>query len=200
MALKQMIARVMRALPNLPPGAIGEQDIIDMLNAAQQSLAVISNRFVVQEVLVPVQFDTVAFPDDLMKLVAVYWGNSETKRELYPEKDRLPTDNEEGTTVGWPVKYYTKDKRIILRPIPTMNNTVTVAYINKPADMTEDNDLPELDGSDEYLIAHALHRIHLEANSQAFQIWEIEKMRAEQEWRASSDQNYEVPFNVTGSW
>ena len=200
MTLNQMIARVMRALPNLPPGAIGEQDIIDMLNAAQQSLAVISNRFVVQEVLVPAQFDTVAFPDDLLKLVAVYWGDAKTKRELYPEKDRLPTDNEEGTTVGWPVKYYTKDKRIILRPIPTMNNTVTVAYINKPADMTEDNDLPKLDGSDEYLIAHALHRIHLEANSQAFQIWEIEKMKAEQEWRASSDQNYEVPFNVTGSW
>ena len=200
MTLKQLIARVMRALPNLPPGAIGEPEIIDMLNEAQRSLAILSNRINTKETTLLAGVDTVNFPTDLMKLVAVYWGDAKTKRELYPEKERLPTDNYAEEDTGWPVKYYTITKKVVLRPIPTQGNTVTIAYIGKPVDMVEDADLPDLDGSDEYLIAHALHRIHLEANSQAFQIWEMEKMRAEQEWRASSDQNYEVPFNVTGSW
>ena len=207
MTLKQMIARVMRALPMSAPGQLGETDIIDLLNEAQRELAVRSNKYCIQETALEADYDTVALPDDLLKLVEVYWGDGGTKRELYPEKERYPlTDTvEEGEgeseySVGYPSKYYVKDRRIIIRPIPTTDNTVYVLYVNRPTDMVEDDDEPELDGSEEYLIACALQRIHLEAGSEMARVWEAEKLKHFVIWRDSSDQNYETAFKVDGSW
>ena len=49
MTLKKLIARVMRAIPNLPPGTIGETDVIDILNEGQLNLARLSSKITTEE-------------------------------------------------------------------------------------------------------------------------------------------------------
>jgi hypothetical protein len=215
MNLKQMVARVMRALPTMAPGAIGEPDIVDMLNQGQLHLSRVVSKFIVSEFELEADYNIVPFPDDLLTMNTVYWTSDAVERELYPAKDKMPIGNESPLTIAVspstsstysdeattePTKYYTKGGRIYVYPIPRVAGTVSIAYIPKPTEMADDDDTPDLEGSDNYLIAFALHRLHLEAGSPLLQLWEMEKGKEEFTFLQTTDQNYRTPFQVEMRW
>ena len=199
MTLKQMIARVMRALPSMPPGAIGENDIIDILNQAQKHLSRISSKLKVSEFDLDANYNIVPLPLDLLTLDSVFWKSTSVDRELYPEKDSLPLGIED-TTVSDPYRYYTKGSRIMVYPIPGVDATVSISYIPIPAEMYNDDDTPDLEGSEEYMIAYTLHRLHMESASPLMQLWEAEKAKEEFTFLQTTDQNYRTPFQVDINW
>ena len=203
MILKQMIARVMRALPNLAPGTLGENDIVDLLNQAQTHLSRISVKLKVAEFELEEDTNIVPFPLDLMTLSSVYWTSDSIERELYPSMDRVPIGTElidDDDVSTEPTRYYVKGSRVMVYPVPKVEGTVSIAYVAKPTTMVKDTDVPDLEGSEEYMIAFALQRIHAEANSPALQIWEQEKLKEEQTYMQTTDQNYRTPFQVDLSW
>ena len=193
MELKKMIARVMRALPHTPPNVIGEQDIVDLLNEAQLNLARLSSKVSEHIETVAADGDEIPFPDDCLKIVTVYHDGNELSSAI----GKLPGEDEGS---GLPVKYYTIGNKLIIRDASATEEDYTVAYIPKPADLTEDTDTPDLEGSEEYLVAYALYRLHLEASSPNFQLWDMERSRALAMFMETSDQNYQTPFRVTAQW
>jgi hypothetical protein len=203
MTLKQLIARVMRALPATTPGSIGENDIIDILNQGQLHLSRVSAKKIVYQHALEEDYDIVPFPSDLHIIARVYWESDNVSRELYPDKEPLPVDEElddTEDTADEPNRYYVLGRRLAIRPVPAVDGTVSIYYVPKPTTMASDTDEPDLDGSDEYLIAFALHRLHLEANSPVFQLWEMEKAKEEYTWLQTANQNYETPFQVEQRW
>lgn len=266
MTLKTLVARVMRALPALAPGALGAYDIIDLLNEAQLNLARLSNKVSVEmtelitvtstgvvdtdgtaveyvsgdkfnlawkgtieidstdytvsyvvddENLVLTSSagtntavayeveaipDRVDFPTDLLKVVTVYYSADKNELETAIGKVHREIDSDEIDDSSDPTEYYTVGTEIILRPRPTTEDIVYVAYIPKPATLAADTDEPELDGADEYMVAYALYRIHLEANSPSFQLWDMERSRALATFMETSDQNYQTAFRVIPYW
>ena len=211
MTLKQLLSRVMRALPNESPDRWGTDDIIEMLNDAQNELAIASQKFTVQEYELDADYANVPFPDDVLMLMNVYWGqaDSDTKAELYQDMDALPTYDEDGagdeedefsSGAGDPRKYYVKDGRLILRPIPDTDGIVTTVYIKRPTLMADMADTPEFDDSEKYLVSHVLRRIHMESGSQMFQLWNMEQERDKANWLSGAGQNYQRPFRVKSVW
>lgn len=203
MNLKQLVARVMRALPKMAPGTVGEQDVVDMLNQAQLHLSRISAKKIVYQHALEADYDIVPFPSDLHTLSGVYWESDSVSRELYPDKEPLPVDEENDDTeetATEPTRYYVLGRRLAIRPIPGVEGTVSIHYVPKPTELVKDTDEPDLEGSDEYLIAFALHRFHLENNSPAFQLWEMEKAKEEYTWLQTVNQNYITPFQVDQRW
>jgi hypothetical protein len=203
--LKKLVARVMRALPNLAPGVVGEQDIIDILNQAQEHLSRLSVKTVSSEHEIEAEYNIVPFPTDLLTLDSVYWTSSAVERELYPARNNMPLGNEanledEVDETTEPTRYYTKGSRIEIYPRPYVDGTVTMTYVARPTEMSDDDDTPDLEGSDNYLIAFALHRLHLEASSPLFQIWESEKNKEEYTFMQTTDQNYRTGFTVQAQW
>ncbi len=196
MKLKKLVARVMRALPNLAPGTIGEQDIIDILNQAQEHLSRLSAKVVSSEFALEAEYNIVPFPTDLLTLESVSWTSGSVERELYPARNKLPVGNETDS-ISEPQRYYTKGSRVEIYPIPHVDGTVTITYVPTPTEMSDDDDTPDLEGSDNYLVAFALHRLHLEASSPLFQIWETEKNKEEYTFMQTTDQNYRTGFSVT---
>ena len=196
MNLKQMTARVFRALPSLPPGSIGEHDIVDMLNEGLQKIAKISNKEAALNYEVPSGTDTIAFPVDMLKLANAYWGKD--KRELEMPMTSMPLDD--GTETGEPRRIHVADGHFTVRPVPARGDTLTITYIRKPTEMVEDEDVPDIEGTEEFLVANALYKIHLEANSQAFQIWEMEAAKALAVFMQVENENYALPFRVTAQW
>lgn len=205
MTLKEMIARVMRALPAAQPGLIGELDVRDTLNDAQKHLARLSSKPVVWEYELEANLNVIPFPTDMYVLRSVYWESDSVHRELYPDKETLaidqPDESDKTDAVSAePTRYYTQGSRILIMPKPTVAGTVRIVYTPAPTEMTEDGDVPDLEGSENYLIAYTLHRFHLEASSPAMQLWEMEKMKEESTWLMTTDQNYRNPFQVDMQW
>ena len=215
MNLKQMVARVMRALPNMAPGVVGEQDIVDILNQGQLHLSRISAKVIVSEYSLSANYNIVPFPDDLLTIASVYWASASVERELYPAGNKIPLGSEDPVTLAItttagstysdsnstePTRYYTKGGRIMIYPLPKVAGTVSIAYVPKPTEMEEDDDTPDMEGSENYLIAFALHRLHLEAGSPLFQLWEMEKGKEEYTYMQTTDQNYRTPFQVEARW
>ncbi len=198
MALKEMIARVMRAVPAVAPGTIGENDIVNILNQAQQHLARLSSRSVIEEHTLAAGDDTVSMPVDVSALVSVYWKSDSIERELSVTEERVLLDRE--FTVSEPTHYYTKAGEIVVYPSPAIEGDVSVHYVPVPALMSEDTDTPDLKNCEEYLIAFALHRLHLEAGSPMLQLWEVEKMKEEHTFMQTSDQNYSTPIMIELKW
>ena len=202
MNLKKMTARVMRALPNLPPNTIGTNNIVDLLNEGLENLASMSNKTTTLVYAVEEDTDSVYFPSDMLRLVNVYWSDDKTELEASLEKTPKPyldeDDDEEYT--GTPIYYYVEDGRIVLRPIPNEDENLYVVYTRKPTTMTNDTDEPDLEGAEEYMIAYALYRLHLEANSPSFQLWDMERTRALAVFTDVHDGNYQTPFRVIPTW
>lgn len=205
----------MRALPDMPPGAIGEPDIVDMLNQGQLHLSRMSAKMTVTEFALEADHHIVPLPTDILTIDSVYWVSSATERELYPSKDKLPIGIEDPLTLTGvtstastyvdtattePTRYYTKGSRILLYPIPRVSGTVSISYVPQPTEMSDDDDTPDLEGSENYLVAFALHRLHLEAASPLLQLWETEKMKEEYTFMQTTDQNYRTPFQVEARW
>ena len=215
MNLKKMVARVMRALPTMPPGTIGEPDIVDILNQGQLHLSRISAKVTVREFELEANHHIVPLPTDTLTIDSVYWVSGAIERELYPTKEKLPIGIEDPLILASvtstastytdkkgtePTRYYTKGSRIMVYPIPGVGGTVSIAYIPQPTEMADDEDTPDLEGSENYLIAFTLHRLHLEAGSPLFQLWEVEKGKEEYTWMQTTDQNYRTPFQVETRW
>ena len=198
MNLRQMVTRVMRPLKAIPPGTVGYTDIVDMLNQGQRQLAVHSNKLCVFETTLEGHKDIIALPTDLMRIDSVYWKSPNGEREVFPARDKLPIDNYEHRAE--PARYFVKDGTLIVRPIPGFEGELRVAYVPKPTEMVNDEDEPELEGSEEYLIAFTLHRIFLEHNNPAAQVWEAEMAREQLNYVATTDQNYQTPFQSEISW
>jgi len=195
MELKQLIARVNRATPNLPPGSIGTNDIIDLLNEGQLNLANMSHKTALKKYELEDGYDAVPFPEDKLKIVNVYW--SEDKRKLEAGAGSVPDSGEWATE---PRIYYMMSSAIMLRPVPRTGDSVYVEYIPKPVPMEEDGDEPELDGADEYIVAYALHRLHLEGNSPGADTWDRERARALALFLETHDQEYQAPFKILPLW
>ena len=215
MNLKKMIARVMRALPNMAPGTIGEPDIVDILNQGQLHLSRMSAKVTVTEFDLAADYHIVPLPMDILTIDSVYWVSDAIKRELHPAKDQLPIGVENPLTLTGitstastyadkagtePRRYYTKGSRLLIYPIPRVSGTVSISYVAQPTEMSDDNDTPDLEGSENYLIAFALHRLHLEAGSPLLQLWEMEKGKEEYTFMQTTDQNYRTPFQVEARW
>jgi len=265
MTLKQMIARVMRAIPTIQPGLVGEHDIIDMLNEGQLNLARLSSKITTEETDIEYQTgtvdvaltaitwvsgdtfdttwtgtieidgtdytidevtsttamtvtatagtdtgvtyeieispDTVDLPSDLLKLESVYFEDV----ELSPGVDKVPVEytyDEDGDECyyGTPTYYYVLGSEIVLRPKPTLEGTVKVAYMPSPTVLTADTDVPSLAGCEEYLIAYTLERIHFEAGSMLWQQWNLKRTETLAQFMETSDQNYQTPFRVIPMW
>ncbi len=194
MNLKTMVARVMRATPVLPPGRLGEQDVVDMLNHAQLHLSRISSKVIMSEFELDADYNIVPFPTDILTLSAVYWSSGAGERELIPSPMRL------NDTTGEPRYYYAKGSRLYLYPTPARSGTVTTSYVPVPTTMVADDDTPDIENSENYLIAFALQRIHLEANSPLFQVWDMEKAKEEYTFTQTTEQNYRTPFRVEAQW
>lgn len=199
MNLRQMVARVMRAVPALPPGRLGEDDVIDMLNQAQEHLSRVSSKVKQYDFELDEGYGIVPFPADMKTVSNVYWKSDAYNVELEPGVDRLALDQAEDEP-GTPSVYYVQGSRVVLRPIPDNDGTVTISYIPIPTTMSEDTDVPDLEGSENYLIAFALHRIHLEAGSALMQLWDMEKAREEYVYLQTTDQNYRTPFQTEIRW
>ena len=198
MTLQEMVARVMRAIPGVAPGVIGELDVIDMLNEAQKHLSRLVSRFVVSEFELEADYNIVPMPTDLLTLISVHWKSDSVERELYPSPERLPVENV--YSINEPKLYYVKAERVIVQPTPLVDGTVSIAYVPTPTAMSKDTDTPDLKDSEGYLIAYALHRLHLEAGSPQLQLWELEKMKEEHTFIQTSDQNYSNPIQLDMNW
>lgn len=198
MNLQRMVARVMRALPNVMPGVIGELDIIDMLNQGQVHLSRISSRFIVADHDVEADYSIVPMPIDMITLVSVYWKSDNVERELSVIPERIQLDP--FMSASEPTQYYTKTERIIIWPTPQINGVVSILYVPYPTIMKDDADTPDMKGAEEYLVAYTLHKLHLEAGSPQLQLWEEEKRKEEYTFLQTSDQNYHVPINMELTW
>ncbi len=194
MTLKQMVARIMRALPHTMPGSIGELDVINILNEAQLNIASMTGKTKEESVTLDGDDDTIPMPSDSLKIVTVYWGADKT--ELASAIGDVPSKE----VTGDPTRYYTYQGNLIVRPTPASETTYYVVYIPKPVDLADDADTAFLPGSEEYLISYVLYRIHLEANSPQFQIWDMERMRALAMFKETMDQDYDTPFRILPQW
>jgi hypothetical protein len=265
LTLKELIARVTRAMPTVPPSSYGTNDIIDLLNEAQLNLARLSNKTstslielsettysgvvnvdsktvtwvsgdkfdmswrgaitidgetyyisyvkdtenlvltavadtgnnLVYEIdVIPDRMD---FPNDMYMISTIYYG--EDKKELSPAIGKLEyetiTDND---NTSEPTNFYIRGSEIILRPRPVTEDIAWISYIPKPTILENDTDEPDLSGADEYMIAYALYRIYLEANSPSFQLWDLEMSRTLNIFMETSDQNYQQPFGGKLLW
>lgn len=199
MNLREMVARVMRSLKSIPPGTVGYTDIVDILNQGQRQLAVHSNKICVFETTLEGNKDIIALPTDLLKLYSVYWKSPNGMRELSPARGKLPIDTVVESRAE-PINYYVKDGTVIVRPIPGFEGTLSVSYVPKPTEMVNDSDEPDLEGSEEYLVAFTLHRIFIEHGNPLAQVWEVEMTREQVNYIATTDQNYMTPFQSEISW
>ncbi len=193
MTLKQMIARVNRALTGIAPGRIGEPDIVDMLNDAQRELAKQSTKVTEKEIEVDKNQEKVPFPDDLLILSTVLW--SDERRELMEEPTRMPERD-----FGDPRFYYIENGQILFHPVPNRENTVHIVYKPEPEALKEDEDTPYIEGAGNYMVAYTLHRIHLENGTQVIGLWENEKYKELISFLDGEDQNYYTPFRVPPRW
>ncbi len=184
----------MRALPHTMPGSIGELDIINMLNEAQLNIASMTNKTKEEEVTLVADDDTIPIPDDSLKIVTVFWGDDKT--ELASAIGDVPSEEDSDD----PTRYYTYQGDLIVRPTPASETTYYVVYIPKPIDLADDADTAFLPGSEEYLISYVLYRVHLEANSPQFQLWDMERMRALSMFKETMDQDYDTPFRILPQW
>lgn len=191
MKLKKMIARVFRALPTVPPGSIGENDIIDYLNEGLESIASMSTKTTALEYNLDANADSIPFPVDMMKLVNVLWENTELSESIIKT---LPD------TTGNPTNYWVEDGRIVFRPIPSTDGTVHIIYTKEPTELENDDDVPDIEGVSEYLVNYALYRIHLEANSPSYQVWETKRYESLAIFMETYDQNYQTPFRIIPMW
>ena len=202
MNLKKLLARVQRALPTLAPGTFGENDIIDLLNEAQLNIATVSTKTTALKYDIDESTDSIPFPPDMLRLVNVFWGKDKKELEAsmnnYMMVDEIPTEN--AFLKGEPSVYYVEDGRIVFRPVPLTSNEMTVVYTRKPTEMKDDKDTPDIEGVEEYLIAYALYRIHMEVGSPSLQLWDQERMRALAVFTSNHEQNYSTPFKIVGRW
>ena len=137
--------------------------------------------------------DVVALPSDLLKLESVYFDD----KELTPGADKVPVEH---ISYGTPAYYYVFGSDIVLRPKPNLERTLKVGYMATPTELADDADVPDLVGSEEYLIAYTLYRLHLEASSPNFQLWNSARAEALIYFMETSDQNYQTPFRVSPRW
>ena len=201
MNLRKMVARVMRALPNLPPNSIGANDVVDLLNEGLNNIAAMSTKTATLTYELDADTDSVPFPEDMLKLVNVYW--SDDKVELEASLEKMPKtflDDDDEEYTGTPIYYYVEDGRIVVRPIPNEDENLYVVYTRQPTVMVEDTDVPDIEGTEEYIIAYALYRLHLEANSPSFQLWDMERTRALAMFMDTYEANYQTPFRVIAQW
>ena len=193
MTLKNMIARVMRALPTIDPSEVSEPDIVDILNEGLKYIASLSHITKTEEYTINEEQEYLDLPDDMLRLKNVYW--SEDKKELIMGKRDLPKD-----LTGEPIYYYLRQGKIYLRPIPDLEEQLYLVYIPKYEAMVEDNDTPGIEHIEEFLIAYTLEKIHLEANSPMVERWEMEKVKALGMYLEIYDSEYVIPFNITPLW
>lgn len=193
MKLKKMIARVFRALPSLPPGTMGEPEIVDLLNEGLKNIALLTKKTTMLPYDLDEDSDSIPFPEDMIKLVNVFWSDDKTELMAGIGKSF-------GDETGDPLYYYVEDGRIVVRPIPTTDDSLWVEYVRQPTELKDDDDEPDIEGSSEYIISFALHRIHLEASSPAIQLWEMERYRTLSLFMETVDDNYQTPFRVVQSW
>ena len=198
MMLSMMVARVMRSMKGIAPGTYGYNDIVDMFNEGQRELSVISSKIAVAEIEVDAGDNAVDMPVDILSLSGVRWTSQSTSRMLTPTKDYLPNDHNE--TVSEPYRYYTHNRQILIRPTPGVDGVLSIEYIPVPPPLEDDEDTPYLEGSEDFLIANALFKMHLEMGTPMMQIWEQERRKHMGHYVATTDQNYATPFEGDLIW
>ncbi len=185
-------------MPNLPPGMYGENNIIDILNEAQKSILQFTSITKLIEEEIDAGDYEIAIPDDFISISNIYWGDD--KKELMAGGSKVPkVDLDEPVNYGEPKWFYVRDN-IIIYPPANINNSIYINYIAEPVKLEADNDTAHFRGSEEYMIAYAISRLHLEANSESYMQWERERLMALQTYLHVHDQNYAVPFQITRLW
>ena len=201
MTLKEILARVMRLAHDLPPDRYGENDLIDMVNVAQEEIAMRSSRFEQQDEVMPAGDSEADLPGDMLRLQEVYWGDEQRMRELFPWVGRVPPS---GSVTGIPVRYIVSGDKLILNPVPDMEKTLSIIYTPKPAKLGEvPGGLDEevgLPGAGDVIVSYVLFRIGVETmDADRVAIWQADYERKLEQWLATYDDVYQKPIKVRNS-
>lgn len=197
MNLGQLRAKVRSILQEPVPARWSNTDIDGYLNDGLQDMAKIAERLRTKEVAVTAGTATITFPDDLLILHSVYWGDSSSKTELLLAKDNLPADD---LTQDTPVYFYLLDGSIRLRPIPNEDKNIYFVYYWKPKIMLDDTDMPELEGTENALISYAVYRAYFEDGDPRAALWEQDYAKQQLKWLAIENQNNPDIMQVKEVW
>jgi len=194
--LRELIARVLRALPAESPDRWGDFDIQQMLNKGQDELAVYTNQVVVSEINLPAETSEIDLPEDLLKLVEVYWGDEDGRRRLIFQKEYVTSYETKGDLMY----YNVLSNKLKFWPVPDVDSNIYLVYVKKPTPMMKNDDEPAFEGSGEVLVAYTLREIYMENSDPKGEFWDIEYNRQLMLWKASYDQHYQKPFQVEMIW
>ncbi len=197
MNLQQILSRITRVLKSEMDSNFGEEEIVGLVNKGQDILATRALSFVTEEITVPADTSVVNFPEDLLKIVECYWGDSDVNRKLLLRVKRLPTVP---SAVGTPRHYSAREGAIHLHPIPDTEKNLTILYIQKPEPMVTLTDEPHFDDSAEALIAYAIYHAFLEIGDPMVTTWDEIYRRELQSFLDGLQQNYQEPFQVRAIW
>lgn len=197
MTLSQLRTKVRSILQEPVAARWSNADIDSYLNDGLQDMAKTAERLRTKEVAVAIGTATITFPDDLLVLHSVYWGDSSSKTELLLAQDTLPADD---LTKDTPVYFYLLDGSIKLRPIPNVAKTIYFVYYWKPRLMVADTDIPELEKTENALISYAVYRAYFEDGDPRATLWEQDYAKQQLKWLAIEGQNNPSIMQVKEVW
>lgn len=155
MNLKQMQDIVLK-----PTGAEYASDAVRHINKAQCNLAVESEK--IKRLNVTVNSGYFSLPAACLLVKSVYYGGYPLQQY---EFDNVP-DFINGSPSCWLRDELTVGaiitKIIRLHPSPESGSAAQLVYIERPAVLVKDEDVPVLEDSEEYLIAYAMWRLFAE--------------------------------------
>lgn len=190
-----MLARVHRAVPTLPPNQVGEQDIIDMFNEGLYHLATVTSKVSHLRCALDAGSNTIPFPEDFLRISNVYDGN--TNKELWQMEGHYKTKED---STGEPKEYYIEDGRLHFYPTPLVDTSVVIEYMRRPTELVNDDDEPDIENTEEYLIAYAVRNIYFESGSPMFQYWDSKRTEALAHFVHTTEDTYSAPFRIVQSW
>ncbi len=206
--LETLLKRIMAALSNESPHTLSNHYIFALINEAQLNLATYSDKTTTEVIEVEAEESVIDMPEDLFRLVTVYWGDDISKKELSPQTGRLPLDSVyededgEGLDTGDPTSYYVNGDSLIIRPIPQTEGNLYILYIAKPAIIVEaDDDLTFPDAAG-YIFNYVINQYYLnDGNIYVSNNWKPKMEESLWEWiNNSSNQNYTHPIVVKPRW
>ncbi len=197
MNLQQILSRVTRVLKSEMDSNWGEEELVDLINKGQDTLATRALSFTTDVTVVPADTDNVAFPADMLKILEVYWGDDEVTRKLLLHVKRIPTVP---SATGTPSYYSVREKKIYLHPIPDTEKNLTLLYIQKPEPMEALNDEPHFEDSAEALIAYAIYHACLELGDPMVATWDEVYQREVKNFLNGLQQNNDSAFQVRAVW
>jgi len=155
------------------------------LNDGQIALALLSKRLKRQDV--NATDGVIIIPSDCLIIRGVAWKNNIL--DIYPEE--FTPDYGTGTPLWW----QRNDNNILL--IPKQTGTAKLIYTPRPAEMTQDTDVPELTDADSALIAYAIWQIYVDSEDEEESVfWEAKWLKEQAKWLELDNQQYKQPRRV----